>query len=92
VHHDGAAEPGRRVTACLTTAPENLAISSRYNPRPARDSASPLPDFVPADDGNCRRITAILRCRLARDSATALSHEASKLPAHSAGLGAEAGA
>ena len=66
--------------------------SHGYRPRLARDNAVAVAADVPVNAGEVLTNTRISRCRVARDSATIVSHAASNLSPHSAALDAEAGA
>jgi hypothetical protein len=71
---------------------ETLDTTSTYGPRPARDIAVIRGVSVSDFTIERRKITPKLRWRLARDIATAPSHDSSTFSIRSAGFGAEAGA
>jgi len=71
---------------------DSTAISLPYGPRLARDIPPVTPRPCPEIVANPRVIVSILRFRLARDIATARSHDSSTFSWNSAVMRAEAGA
>ena len=80
------------MTACPKNRALFAAIWSTYGARVARDSAPAPASLVPETRTNPRRIAGILRWRLARDRADALSQDSSTFAANSAELEPEGGA
>jgi hypothetical protein len=80
------------VTSRPTIALETIVVTCVYGPRLARDITAPTGIAVSTEALERRKITPKRRWRLARDIATALSHDSSIFSIMSAGLGEEAGA